>query len=135
MKIRYIIAHGSAEWVDFDPRGKDELTLKFNPRCSGTVRFGTDIFILKDGEVALPTAALRNGKNTPRIECELGAVAVSPFIKSGRSIAMAEDHGKAVRAIIRDCFELVKARDDLEKRVTQLEDLCKGHDIFNFERT
>ena len=135
MKIRYIISHGVAEWVDFDVKDKEEMTFVFEPRYSGTLTLGDDILAVKNGEVTFPLGEIHDGKYTPRLECEVGAVAVCGFIKSGRSVAMAESHGRTVRALIRECYELSVAKEDLERRVTQLETLCKGHDIFNFERT
>jgi hypothetical protein len=124
-----------AEWIDVDQKSTGEVTLVFEPRYNGTIKIASKIQEVKNGEVSFPISELRDGKYTPRLECDRGTINVSGFIKSGKSIAMAEDHGIAVRALIRECFELTKAKENLEKRVTQLEKLCKGHDIFNFERT
>lgn len=134
MKIRYITAHGSAEWVEFDDRGRDNLTLAFEPYHNGAVVILDKIFPLKDGEVTIPFSVLADGEYAPRLESETGVFILESFIKQGKSLAVHYTDEDLIRRLIKRCYNLELAVYSLEERVGELERACHGHNIFDFER-
>ena len=134
MKIHYIISHGVGRWVEFDRKGGDVLTISVTPGCTGSVTLGPLILSVKNGEVSLPCAALADGNYTPILECEAGVFPLDNFFKSGRSVALPENAYEVARDLITVCHELKTRNKKLEQRVKELENICKGHNIFNYER-
>ena len=134
MKIRYVISHGVARWVEFDRSDKDALTLSVTPKCRGTVSLGTMILPLEHGEVTIPLSALADGTYTPIVECTDGVYAADNFKKMAKGIVLPENASEATRDLIVLCQRLGSRAKLLEERVSALEELCRGHNIFNYER-
>ena len=133
MKIRYLISHGVADAVDFDPSGSDMLSLLFEPRYNGALTLGSSVYTVTGGEVSLPLRALPDREYHPRLECEGGVFTVGGFRKSGRTVGMIND-GNMTARLLKRVFELEAQSRRHEEAIARLDEACRGHDIFNFER-
>ena len=134
MKIEYIISHGIAVWVKKDNSGSEYIDLIFKPKCNGAVILDGTAYPVASGEARLPSVAIRNGEHKPRLECEYGVIALSPFVKNGRNICLKEYDADTVGYLIKECHELDERLIKAEKTLAHLEEICVGHNIFNFER-
>lgn len=134
MKISYIISHGVGDWYDFDPNGHDTLTLTFKPECSGALTLGASFLRVTDGEVTIPTRALRDGRYDPRLECDKGVYTLPGFTKHGRGITPIPTDHSTTRRLVSELCELTKKQSELEERIAALEKLCSGNTILNYER-
>ena len=134
MKISYIIHHGYAERSSFRDDGGDVLSLVFSPSCSGALTLGASVFTVVDGHAEIPIKEIKDGECCPRLESDLGAYDCEAFKKHGSCITILQTGDEIVRRLIERCRLLEKSRDLIEQRVTRLESLCSGHQIFNFER-
>lgn len=134
MKISYIISHGVADFVGTEKTGGDEIILKFEPKYSGTLTLASHRYEVKKGEVKISVGTLTDGEYRPKLECEAGVISLTPFTKRHRDITQKETDSETVRRVIRRCYDLEKKLSETEKRLAQLEGVCRGHDIFNFER-
>lgn len=134
MKIRYITSHGVAERVEFDAYERDILTISVEPYHNGAVVLADKFFTLADGVAEIPMRSLPDGEYTPRIESEDGIFIAESFTKSGMSIAVKEADEKLIRRMLERCHALENELYSLKKRTEKLEDVCSGHNIFDFER-
>lgn len=134
MKISYIISHGVAEWVDFDHANNGTLSLCFNPKFDGALTLGSHAFAVTSGEVSVPIKLIKDGEHHPRLECNGGVFTVAGFIKSNGSIEPISNVDEALRRLIKECYLLTERNREQEERIARLEEICKGHNIFNFER-
>ena len=134
MKISYIIAHGVAECVNFTSHDSSTLSFRFKPEYNGALIIGNQIFEVKNGCTDIDTVSLGDGEYTPRLECDGGCIAVRGFIKSGRAVSVLKSDEETVRHLVKSCFALERSRLELSERIAELEHLCKGHAILNFER-
>ena len=134
MKISYIIAHGVAECVNFSSQDSSTLSLRFKPEYNGVLIVGNQKFEVKNGCTDIDTASLRDGEYTPRLECDGGCITVRGFIKSGRGVSVLQSDEETVRHLVKSCYVLEKSNLELSERIAELERLCKGHAILNFER-
>ena len=134
MKISYITHHGVAEWLNFEDDGSDMLTISVNPKAEGAITVGSNILIMKNGEARITKSALPSGEYSPKIECDNGVFVAEGFTKLGRVILPMKTSEGRIRALIRRTHRLEELTEQLIGRITALEDLCRGHDIFDFER-
>ena len=134
MKISYIISHGVGELYDFDPNDHGSLTLTFKPECDGALTLGSSFLRVTDGEVTIPTKALRDGEHTPRLECDEGVFLLPGFTKHGRGITPAPTDHSTTRRLVLELYRLAKKQSELEERIAALEKLCCGNTILNYER-
>ena len=88
MKISYITSHGIAEWVNFDAKDEEMITLAIDKSVGGALTLGGKVFTLSGGEAHVPTDALPNGNHTPIFETDCGTFKGESFLKSGRTISM-----------------------------------------------
>lgn len=134
MKISYIISHGVAEWVEADTVTDNVLTIKLKPSCDGSLVIGSTVYPVKHGEVFIPIGALRDGEHRPRLEYSDGVVTLSPFVKKGRSVSPKECDAEVIRRLVKVCYELEIRLKSAESTIAQLNEMCTGHNIFDFER-
>lgn len=134
MKIRYITSHGRAERIDFEYSEKDHLILSFDQHCTGAVLLDGKIFPLKDGEARIRLSALKDGEYTPRLESERGIFTAEGFTKRGKGISVADADEPLIRRLVERCYTLDRELDAIRKRLGELESICRGHNIFDFER-
>ena len=135
MIISYITDRGVAEWVKIDTAmEQDSIILQINRKIDGAVVLGKTVFPLKDGEARIPMNSLANGEYAPKFETDSGVYNAERFTKQGRNITLAKADDSLIRRILVRGANLESRILALEKAVTHLENLCKGHDIFNFER-
>ena len=132
MKIIYIISHGVAEWVDFDHSGGDTLALCFKPKFSGALSVGDRTVKVTDGEASLAIRLIKDGEHHPRLECNGGIFDIAGFIKSGNTVEPIDNGGATVRRLVKELYELSEDKREQEERIARLEQICKGHSIFNF---
>ena len=112
----------------------DTLTLCFEPECNGAITMCGKIFSVKCGESKIPLRALPNGECRPILEADTGRYILEGFVKSGSEISMLKTEEATIRRLLNTCLVLEKSRSALEDRVSRLEALCVGHNIFNYER-
>ena len=134
MKISYVTLHGVGEWVEFTPANSDTLTLTLEPRYDGTVVLNGTLYKLRHGEVTLDVRSIPDGEHYPRLECEGGVFPLGGFVKLGRSITPIENDRDALRRLIKGYRQLEKRLAEAEKAITELNAICRGHSIFNYER-
>ena len=134
MKISYIISHGVGDFVKIEKDGGDDITLKLEPKYSGTLKIGATLYEVKKGEARIPTASLQSGEYRPKLECEAGVIALTPFTKIHRDVTPKPVDGETVYRLIKRCYDLEIRLAEAEKSLARLDKMCRGHDIFNFER-
>ena len=134
MKIHYITSHGAAERIDFNDGDGDTLTLCFEPHLKGAVILGDKVLPLKGGEAEIRLNTLKDGEYLPRLETESGIYRAEGFTKRGAGITVPRANETAVRRLILRCYTLEKELHLLKERTEELERLCAGHHIFDFER-
>ena len=134
MKIRYKTRHGIAEWVDFEDSDSDTVTFAFEPYQNGVLLLGGKMLALKNGEATVSKTALADGSYIPRLETEHGVYTVEEFTKSGNSISLKKADEALIRQLLLRCYELENTVRLFEEKITGLENLCHGHQIFDFER-
>ena len=134
MKISYIIHHGYAERCGFDSRADGTLTLSFEPSYDGILTVGTSAYSVKDGVAAVSNSLIPNGIFTPVLTTEDGIYRCESFEKLGEKIHIPKTDEDTIRRLIVRCRNLELTLDTIDKKVKELESLCKGHGILNFER-
>ena len=134
MKIHYITQHGVAEWTEIHREEPEFITLSFSPSCDGAITLRGKVYAVNGGQVNIPARALPNGEYRPVLESDTGRYALEGFIKEGDNVSMLKTDESTIRRLLRVCRELKESRDHLVERVEHLEDLCTGHNIFNYER-
>ena len=135
MKIRYLTLHGAAEWSHFDDSDRDMLLIDFTSPIDGIIAIGDRSYTLSGGKVTIPISEIKTGEHRPVITCDGGIFIAEGFVKDAKGIRMMKTDEETVRRLVKRCHALEKTCDVLAKKVAHLEQLCQGHNIFNFERT
>ena len=61
-------------------------------------------------------------------------IALTPFTKNHRDVTQKPVDGETVYRLIKRCYDLEIRLAEAEKNLARLDKMCRGHDIFNFER-
>ncbi len=134
MKISYVTSHGYAERVYFCDDDRSTLTLTFGSSVVGAVTVNGVAYPLKNGEVKIPLSILPSGEYSPLVETTDGVYVAESFIKSGHKITFPATDDSVIRLLLKRCRALEEKCDSMIKTIKELESMCKGHEIFNFER-
>ena len=134
MKISYKTRHGVGEWVSFTDDGSDVITISLDQKTDGAITLGSGIFSLKKGEANIKKASIPNGEYHPKVECESGVYFLEGFEKQQRDILPLKLSEENIRDLIRRAYLIEEECVRLKERVLHLEDISKGHNIFDFER-
>ena len=65
MKISYIISHGVGDFVKIEKDGGDDITLKLEPKYSGTLKIGAALYEVKRAKQGYPQPRSK-AENTAR---------------------------------------------------------------------
>ena len=134
MKISYKTRHGVGEWVNFTDDSSDVITILVDQKTDGAITVGSKVFALKRGEANIPKASIPNGEYHPKVECGGGVYLLEGFEKRQRDILPLKLSEDNIRDLIRRTYLVEEECVRLRDKVLHLEDICQGHNIFDFER-
>jgi hypothetical protein len=134
VKISYITQHGVGEWSQIHTEDPDVITLTFTPASDGALTLRGKIYAVKSGEVSILKRVLPDGEYRPLLETDSGRYELEGFVKQGKTVSMLKTEESTVRRLLGRCRQLENALNSARERLSRLEELCIGHDIFNYER-
>ena len=134
MRLGYIISHGYAELVEIEKDESEATLLAFEPRLDCVLVIDGVVYPLCHGEAVIPKGALKKGEYHPRLESKHGVIPIAPFIKYSDGITPLDSEADVLARVLRASLDTEMRLAGAEEKIFHLTELCKGHDIFNFER-